>query len=85
MITVYRVEACTDCVMLIANGTDGHCVECSGDVVCEATMARIKRIDSSLSYAVGNSIEAHFSHSPCGVCGTILSGDRLEVSVWEEK
>lgn len=69
-------EACTDCVMAIANG------DTSGIEDLAAWAARVEATDltSGGKYtAVVYSDHEYFSHYGCDYCGDTLGGDRHDI------
>lgn len=78
-----KMEACTDCVLLIANGevTDQH-----GNDIAEELAERIADhlgTEFAMCTLVVESSEdgdGWFSWSPCEICGSELGGDRHHVS-----
>lgn len=82
---VAEFEVCTDCAQISANGTHGHCADCCEDgIVCEERMRTLKGMtrlhgDDAARIVIGD--EQGFSHTPCGGCGSILSGDRFAAAI----
>lgn len=74
---------CVDCASLSANGTDGHCGDCFGEIVCEERMRTIKGISNLWgSYRLIVGEPDGFHHRQCDGCGSILSGDRYTAVVF---
>lgn len=80
---LYHLDACTDCVMFLANG---EVPEDNGD---NWSADRIEANWPSNKYnlCIGGdeATETIFSWQPCEVCGCTLGGDRYPVVVWECK
>lgn len=69
------LTVCSDCAMVLANGTDGWGLDDNGQELGEAHAARMLPGDFVLSGEEGE--EAWFAHTPCDACGDALAGDRL--------
>ena len=74
-------NACTDCVMIIAND-DASGMDNDTAAKIYNALAAYNRDGMSVNVdTVGN--EPHFSGSQCDVCETRLAGDRLPVTfIW---
>ena len=77
---IYEGECCTDCLMMMANGTLGQ-----GDAEADIAHAekmhayldqRVGRSDWSAAPSGGEDDEPHFSWRACQACGSQLGGDR---------
>lgn len=74
---VYEVEACTDCIMWIANGELPH------DNPDNFDPDRIEANWSGWILALGGE-SLGFSHYGCECCGSHLGGDRYKLNAWKE-
>lgn len=83
-VIVAELLICTDCAHLSANGTDGHCGDCTGETVCEERMRTIRGIRNlhGPDQLVVSGDEFFFSHRICEGCGSVLSGDRIEAVIF---
>lgn len=77
-----ELEACMDCVQLIANGEVPHDWT---DAQIEEWESRIEERwkDSETHAVIGGEedTEAYFSWRPCGYCGSSLGGDRYPIAL----
>jgi hypothetical protein len=86
MATIYADDLliCTDCAQVSANGTDGHCGDCTGETVCGERMRTLLGITKhwgTRALIVGE--EDGFHHRSCDGCGSVLSGDRFTAVVFD--
>lgn len=77
-----EVDACVDCLMLIANGETPPEMGEDETENWEAGIERNWPNSEGWNLAVGSDDEPHFSWSACGVCGSSLGGDRETVTAW---
>jgi hypothetical protein len=78
----HTIEACIDCVMLVANGDIGDCSE-EYTEAHEAGMEETWPFMDGWRMSVGDQ-DMGFSMQRCEGCGSRLGGDRHEMHVMRE-
>lgn len=77
----YGGNACTDCVMIIANDDDSGMDDYTAKII-RAALAAYNHDGMSVNVDTIDN-EPHFSDSRCDVCQTRLAGDRLPITfIW---
>lgn len=77
--TTITLSACTDCALIIANDDDSGMSATAADM-CRAGIAKWREMEDMRLVVSGD--DEHFSMSRCGVCGSSLAGDRIEVTAY---
>ena len=72
-----RIMACSDCMIVIANG----------DMPPDTDDVRDEEINAGINALPGHAVvgddEDEFSRRACGCCGTMLGGSRHEIVIFE--
>lgn len=80
-IETYEGVACTDCILLVANGDPPDLPE----EELKNYLERVKHYCGELEVVPGGSDEEEFSWQQCDCCGTTLGGSRHQIYFIERK